>query len=85
MKFANEKIIRSIVRSTLIEACWKSHKQVGMKKKGNRQVPNCVPKNEADSSTEPEDEVEVNKKIELTTEEAEEPKIDLKKITKTKK
>ena len=28
------------------EACWKSHKQVGMKKKGNRMVPNCVPKNE---------------------------------------
>ena len=26
--------------------CWDSHKQVGMKKKGNRLVPNCVPKNE---------------------------------------
>ena len=24
--------------------CWDSHKQVGMKKKGNRMVPNCVPK-----------------------------------------
>ena len=24
--------------------CWDSHKQVGMKKKGNRLVPNCVPK-----------------------------------------
>jgi hypothetical protein len=30
----------------LHEACWDSHKQVGMKKKGNRMVPNCVPKNE---------------------------------------
>jgi hypothetical protein len=28
------------------EACWDSHKQVGMKKKGNKMVPNCVPKNE---------------------------------------
>jgi len=28
------------------EACWYTHKQVGMKKKGNRMVPNCVPKSE---------------------------------------
>ena len=27
--------------------CWDSHKQVGMKKKNGRLVPNCVPKNEA--------------------------------------
>ena len=27
------------------EACWSGYKQVGMKKKGNRQVPNCVPEN----------------------------------------
>jgi hypothetical protein len=26
------------------EACWKNYKQVGMKKKGNKMVPNCVPK-----------------------------------------
>jgi hypothetical protein len=25
------------------EACWKGYKQVGTKKKGDRQVPNCVP------------------------------------------
>ena len=29
------------------EACWDTHKQVGMKKKGNRMVPNCVPKEAA--------------------------------------
>jgi hypothetical protein len=29
------------------EACWDTHKQVGMKKKGDRMVPNCVPKTEA--------------------------------------
>jgi len=28
------------------DPCWDSHKQVGMKKKGNRMVPNCVPKEE---------------------------------------
>ena len=27
------------------EACWTGYKQVGMKKKGSRQVPNCVPEN----------------------------------------
>ena len=32
--------------TTMAEACWSSHKQVGMKKKGNKMVPNCVPKNE---------------------------------------
>jgi hypothetical protein len=31
----------------LYEACWTGYKQVGMKKKGNRMVPDCVPKNEA--------------------------------------
>ena len=24
--------------------CWKGYEMVGMKKKGNRPVPNCVPK-----------------------------------------
>jgi hypothetical protein len=28
------------------EDCWKGYKRVGMKKKGNRVVPNCVPKSE---------------------------------------
>ena len=28
------------------EACWDSHKQVGFKMKGDKRVPNCVPKNE---------------------------------------
>lgn len=26
------------------EACWKNYKQIGMKKKGSKTVPNCVPK-----------------------------------------
>ena len=30
----------------ILEACWVNYKQVGMKKKGNRMVPNCIPKNE---------------------------------------
>ena len=39
------KIKESIKK--LVAECWKTHKQVGMKKKGNKMVPNCVPKNEA--------------------------------------
>jgi hypothetical protein len=31
----------------LDEKCWDSHKQVGMKKKGGKSVPNCVPKESA--------------------------------------
>ena len=32
----------------LPEACWKGFKQVGMKKKGGKMVPNCVPTEETD-------------------------------------
>jgi len=30
----------------IVEACWKGYKQAGLKKKGDRMVPNCVPVNE---------------------------------------
>ena len=30
------------------DPCWDSHKQVGMKKKGGKMVPNCVPKEESE-------------------------------------
>ena len=32
----------------LDEACWETHKQVGMKTKNGKQVPNCVPKESED-------------------------------------
>ena len=32
----------------IVEACWKGYKQAGLKKKGDRMVPNCVPIKEAD-------------------------------------
>lgn len=31
------------------ESCWSGYQQIGMKKKGKRKVPNCVPIKEADS------------------------------------
>lgn len=33
--------------------CWDTHKQVGMKKKGNKLVPNCVPKEELEEAAAP--------------------------------
>ena len=43
-KAINEKI-KSFIKKE-IDECWKTYKQVGVKKKGNKTVPNCVPKNE---------------------------------------
>jgi len=40
-----EEQIKNVIKKE-IDECWKSYKQVGMKKKGNKMVPNCVPKNE---------------------------------------
>lgn len=40
-----DKMMSEIV-DEVSEKCWDSHKQVGMKKKGNKMVPNCVPKSE---------------------------------------
>lgn len=33
-------------RQYLEEKCWDGYRQAGMKKKGNRMVPNCVPEEE---------------------------------------
>ena len=41
----NSKVLESVNKS-LFE-CWDTHKQVGMKMKNGKQVPNCVPKNES--------------------------------------
>ena len=36
-----------LTRESVNEACWDTHKQVGTKTKGGKQVPNCVPKGES--------------------------------------
>ena len=38
---------KSVNETFVDEACWDTYKKVGMKKKGNRMVPNCVPVDEA--------------------------------------
>ena len=44
MKFTDFKNLRMEEADELQqEACWTGYKQVGLKKKGNRMVPNCVP------------------------------------------
>jgi hypothetical protein len=43
-----QKGINRATKKLFGEACWSTHKQEGMKKKGNRMVPNCVPKEEVE-------------------------------------
>lgn len=43
---ATKKQLEKDVSAHMDEACWDTHKQVGMKKKGDRMVPDCRPKNE---------------------------------------
>lgn len=38
---------KSVSEETIDEACWDTHKKVGMKMKGGKMVPDCVPKNES--------------------------------------
>ena len=40
----NGKMVQESSVEKTDEACWDSHKQIGMKKKGDKMVPNCVPK-----------------------------------------
>ena len=51
----------------LDEKCWDTYKQVGMKKKGNRMVPNCVPKNEQQEIAMTENQDELARILELST------------------
>ena len=46
------------------DPCWDTHKQVGMKKKGGKMVPNCVPKNESFSVKSPVSFSKPEKKVE---------------------
>jgi hypothetical protein len=51
---ANDGKTFAQMRAEMDEACWDSHKQVGTKMKGGKEVPNCVPKNEAAEKTDAE-------------------------------
>ena len=47
-----KKSNEGVAEEQLDEKCWDTHKQVGMKNKGGRQVPNCVPKESIEESRE---------------------------------
>ena len=55
----------------MVGECWKTHEQRGMKKKGNRMVPNCVPKGSP-------------RKEEVAYEAVKNPKLDIKTGVKNK-
>jgi hypothetical protein len=76
------------LKDLLTEACWKGYKQYGMKKKGKKQVPNCVPVDEeivteiGDSSVKPYKFEEVDQEgrfvyIRFTTDQGTEYEVDL--------
>jgi hypothetical protein len=76
------------LKDLLTEACWKDYKQFGMKKKGKKQVPNCVPVDEevvteiGDSSVKPYKFQEVDQEgrfvyIRFTTDKGTEYEVDL--------
>lgn len=39
----NKTLIKQIIREILQEKCWKGYKQIGLKDKNGKKVPNCVP------------------------------------------
>ena len=42
-----QELLKQMNEEQLDEKCWDTHKQVGMKSKGGKMVPNCVPKESA--------------------------------------
>jgi hypothetical protein len=46
-------------RDNLNEKCWDTHKQVGMKNKGGRMVPNCVPKESITEDLDPDQQFDI--------------------------
>ena len=70
----SEDVWHAVTEDEILEACWDGYKQIGMKKKGGKQVPNCVPE---------ENELEENEKaLANKAKESGEPLGDLKKVYK---
>jgi hypothetical protein len=66
---AKEKDLKIVSKSkkktfeSVNEACWDTHKQVGMKTKGGKQVPNCVPKGESVVKEDKNQIIQLKKKV----------------------
>ena len=50
-EFEGQQVVLDYPVQEGLEECWKGYTQRGMKKKGDKMVPNCVPVNEADDPT----------------------------------
>jgi len=50
VEFEGEQVVLDYPIEEGLEECWKGYVQKGLKKKGNRMVPNCVPVNEEDKT-----------------------------------
>ena len=68
-KLRAKKVRKAKALGELGEACWTGYKQVGMKKKGKKMVPNCVPANEDTCKTFSQfmQIAEANKKVKIST------------------
>lgn len=66
------------------EACWSTHKQEGMKKKGDKLVPNCVPKEDYNEATNPEAAAKASKKAQMSAKHADEREALAKKHAREK-
>ena len=49
-EFEGQQVVLDYPIEEGLEECWKGYTQKGLKKKGNRMVPNCVPVNEEDKT-----------------------------------
>jgi len=65
-KASAAKVYRDYINSVkktneeqLDEKCWDTHKQVGMKNKGGRMVPNCVPKESITEDLDPDQQFDI--------------------------
>ena len=56
---------QGVAEAQLDEKCWDTHKQVGMKNKGGRQVPDCRPKESVSEGAMPASVIRIKEKIRL--------------------
>jgi len=61
--------LKGTMESTIKEAspCWKGYKQVGMKDKGGKQVPNCVPEGKMNEAVAPKDMDKIKSAVEAAS------------------
>jgi len=67
------------------DPCWKGYEMVGMKKKGNKEVPNCVPKEEIELEANPNDDLDddpgIGTDVKTDSEKANDTRLDSKALT----